>query len=159
MSGRSTPQDAAPYKVLLQHLAQRAPSRSTAPIHSIDATERRQHRFAFAAISILAGTLLVANTQAADPLPMELQQMIVASQNSPAPSRVNCPDGWTRTGCSGGIGGTSQRDTPARPIGENGCQQLAPAGRPANIFAHCVRLAPSLKFDRIFANDFEVVAP
>lgn len=54
---------------------------------------------------------------------MVLEQMTVGRTNvNYAQSLVSCPAGWVRSACSGGVSGTSERDSHAIPIGSDSCQ-------------------------------------
>ena len=70
-----------------------------------------------------------------------IHEQTVYSGTRNFPARVDCPAGWIRTGCSGGIDTTSKRDVHAVPVGTRGCQMRVDRNRQGNVWAHCIRLA------------------
>lgn len=89
-----------------------------------------------------------------------LEQMTVGRSGvSYAQSLVSCPAGWVRSGCSGGVSGTSERDTHAIPVGPDSCRFSGNTNRSGYIYIHCMRFGSLSAPEPLFADGFEEAAP
>lgn len=89
-----------------------------------------------------------------------LEQMTVGRTGVDyAQSLVSCPAGWVRSGCSGGVSGTSERDTHAIPVGTDSCRFAGNTNRTGYIYIHCMRFGPLQELEQLFADGFEGSSP